>query len=120
MSSITFDSKAFASDLGAALKPFAMTAGEQGKAIVARIELVAKDVEATLDALQSEQNPARRAALQQDLETYLPARKTFILSASASMLASDAQGAFEAAVGVAIKVAVAVAKSLVPIPLPFP
>lgn len=118
MSAVAFDAKAFAGELGDALKPFASKAADQGKAIVARIKVLEDDVAATLDALKTEQDPARRAALQQDLDTFLPDRKAFILSASASMLATDAQAAFDAALSVAIKVAVGVAKSMSPIPIP--
>jgi len=54
--------------------------------------------------------------LQEDMATFIPARRDAILAQAEAMGATDLQAALEVALEIAVKVGVTVAKSFIPIP----
>lgn len=90
------------------------TAVIQSQTIRDHLQGLKEDLELTLRAIVLETDETKLARLQASLASTLAARQKAILSASVSMLATDAQALFEKVVATACKIALIAAKSFVP------
>lgn len=112
-----FDFQRFAlatlEDAAKSVRPEALKALQESERAGKALLGLSNDTQATLIAIQSEQNPKMLANLQRDLETTLPARKASILSMVESELASDAKAALDHILEVVIKAIIIAAKAFV-------
>lgn len=109
----SFDSEVFARELLGEAHGLVAELGNDGADVAVELFALRQDVEATLAALEVEKDGRRARALRDDLEQFLPARKSAILSAAASKASSDTQASLETALNIAMKAAVAVARAFV-------
>lgn len=98
------------------LEPEAKRLGERGAVLVRRLAAIEADVRATLSALESSTSELEAAALREDLEATLPARRRILLAAVEAELGSSAKATLDAALEVGLRVALVLARAFIPIP----